>query len=82
MEYDVKKILKEKGLDPIEGLLSLAFSEEIEPSVRRQALKDILDRVSPTLKAVEHVGDKKLDSDLQELKDKMDKLEALYKKDY
>lgn len=82
MSYDVQKILQEEGLDPVRGLLEIAFGEFVEPSVKRQALKDILDRVSPTLKSIETTADKKLEKEMADLKDKIEELVELYKKDY
>lgn len=55
--YNIAATMEEMGFDPVRAMIEIAMNEKIDMAVRKSATKDLLDKVVPTIKSIEHKGD-------------------------
>jgi hypothetical protein len=80
--FVVAECLIKKGFDPISAMIEIARNENHPISVRQKATKDLLDKVCPSLRAIEHkIEDSQFES-LQDLRKQMSGLIIDQKSDY
>jgi hypothetical protein len=80
----VKEQLEAAGYNPVAALIKIAlndFDEYVDVKVRKSAIKDLLDKAYPDLKAVDIKSDQAI-ADVKEIKDYMAELLISHKKDY
>lgn len=63
---DLKQILMENNFDPRQAMIELASHPK--SSIRIQATKYLLERISPTLKSIEMTGKLTVETDIEEIK--------------
>lgn len=80
--YDVQAKLAEMGHDPVAALITLAKDTASDPELRFKANRELIGKVAPVLKAIEHKGDTEMASDLAELKAELKAQAAKYKRDH
>lgn len=80
--YDVMAKLTEMSHDPVVALIILAKDKNAEPELRFKANKELLARIAPILKAIEHKGDTEMASDIEELKKELKEQSEKYKRDH
>jgi len=80
--YDAMQTLQRIGHNPIESLAMIAQDQTIDIVHRIKADCALIDKVSPSLKSIEHRLDPDQHNDLLKLREEMLALEKLYKKDY
>jgi hypothetical protein len=77
----VQEQLVEAGFNPVLALIKICQDEAIEIKVRKSAMKDLLDKSYPDLRAVDIKSDQAVDN-MKELKDYMATLLTDNKRDY
>lgn len=80
--YDVLSKLKEMGHDPVEALIILAQDESEDSKLRLKANCELMARIAPVLKAIEHKGDTDANKEIAELKQEMHAQLEKYRRDH
>jgi hypothetical protein len=78
----VRDQLKKFGFNPVEAMIEIAVDKSHPVSVRRSAIKDLLDKTFPDLKAVEMKTDEDISESIKEARDMMMKLLDSHTKDF
>ena len=78
----IRSRLESEGFDPILEMIEIARDRENSVSVRRQATKDLLDKVFPDLKSVDVTSAETDEEEIKSLKTKMSALLVENKRDY
>lgn len=80
--YDVMALLESESHDPVMALITLAKDPNADPELRFKANKELVSKVAPQLKAIEHKGDTEMASDVAELKAELKAQAEKYKRDH
>jgi hypothetical protein len=67
----VKEQLIEEGFNPISAMIQIARNEEYAVNTRRHAIKDLMDKSYPDLKAIEVTSDDQAIEELKGIKEEM-----------
>ena len=78
----VREQLEELGFDPVYALVEIARDICVDIRVRKSAIKDLLDKTHPDLRAIEIQRDDSEMKELAEIKDKMTELLSIHISDH
>lgn len=80
--YDVQATLEAAGFDPVAAMLEIAMHSESN-DLRYKATRDLIDKIAPALKSVEHKTDDTQHNDmLEQLKSAMQIATDKHKKEF
>jgi hypothetical protein len=80
--YDVVGLLQKEGFDPIQAFVKLAKDEFSAPDLRFKATKELADRISPQVKAVQHDHTVDVSEDLKQLAENMKEIMKGFVRDF
>lgn len=80
--YDIQLTLEEAGFDPIQALIEMAMNSSDE-NIRYKASRDLMDKISPALKSIEHTQDQEQHREtMLQLREAMEAIQDKHKKEY